>query len=265
MAEKASRIEDTDLYFEKLTEHRGDYFIEYSPPRPAVPHSTLYLVYPGSFQREQVRTHMETEARRWLDRYPVPIWASAWDKKEDAIKVFGDASESFLLAWLNSSNEIELSIGLARSDEFSRMCPASVDLEDIFRDIPFKTKASLRAKAEKEAMDLSKGFLLLKIALVFWLAIVPASIALLEYFGPQWLETIVLIYSLWKAWQTYQRILGHAKQSAKEKDDEAKKTKMGHYYYHCERNPDGFRRLLVENLEADAVERVRLEAEKFKE
>jgi hypothetical protein len=36
---------------------------------------------------------------------------------------------------------------------------------------------------------------------------------------------------------------------------------MSHYFYHCERNPDGFARLKVENFEREAKERILKEVE----
>ena len=36
---------------------------------------------------------------------------------------------------------------------------------------------------------------------------------------------------------------------------------MNHYFYHCERNPEGFMRLKVENFEREAKERTLKEVE----
>ena len=33
-----------------------------------------------------------------------------------------------------------------------------------------------------------------------------------------------------------------------------KRQKMEHYFYHCERNPEGFMRLKVENFERETME-----------
>ncbi len=48
-----------------------------------------------------------------------------------------------------------------------------------------------------------------------------------------------------------------------EEEKAEKERKMNHYYYHCERNPAGFARLLVENVEKDTSERIRKEAEEL--
>lgn len=54
--------------------------------------------------------------------------------------------------------------------------------------------------------------------------------------------------------------LGAHKVTPREEEKGEKQRKMDHYFYHCERNPDGFARLKIENFEKDAGERVRAEA-----
>lgn len=45
--------------------------------------------------------------------------------------------------------------------------------------------------------------------------------------------------------------MGHKKPSPRELEKVERDRKMAHYYYHCERNPAGFARIKVENLEKD--------------
>jgi hypothetical protein len=40
---------------------------------------------------------------------------------------------------------------------------------------------------------------------------------------------------------------------------------MEHYYEHCERNPEGFERLRLENLDSEARERTRLEVNELRD
>ena len=55
--------------------------------------------------------------------------------------------------------------------------------------------------------------------------------------------------------------MGWLKPSRRDKEKAKKELKMGHYYYHCERNPEAFNRLKCENFERDAVVKTRNEAE----
>jgi len=59
------------------------------------------------------------------------------------------------------------------------------------------------------------------------------------------------------------KIWARTKRSPAELAEAKKKSKMEHYYYHCERNPAGFLRLKGENFESDSRERVRKEADEL--
>ncbi len=39
---------------------------------------------------------------------------------------------------------------------------------------------------------------------------------------------------------------------------------MRHHHYHCTKNPEGFRRLLAENIDKEAAERIRKEDEELR-
>ena len=106
--------------------------------------------------------------------------------------------------------------------------------------------------------------LILKCLLTIWLVVIPGGVALFEYFGPEWLGLSVLLFSLWKAWRIWLKLTGRAKPSRAETEEAEKERKMRHYYYHCERNPLGFQRLMVENFQEDTRQRVREEAEELK-
>jgi len=54
------------------------------------------------------------------------------------------------------------------------------------------------------------------------------------------------------------------KPSQREKQEAERNLKMSHYFYHCERNPEGFNRLKIENFEREAIEGTRKEAEELR-
>ena len=70
---------------------------------------------------------------------------------------------------------------------------------------------------------------------------------------------IVTLYAVTKAARQGGLLLGWIKPSSLEKKKREKERRMRHYYYHCERNPDGFRRIVSENFDID--ERARIQAE----
>ena len=78
------------------------------------------------------------------------------------------------------------------------------------------------------------------------------------------LGLVVLIYAFVKAAIQALRLSGHIPQSRRERDREEKESKIRHYAYHCERNPEAFQRLKIENFEREAVEKTKAEAAALK-
>ena len=50
------------------------------------------------------------------------------------------------------------------------------------------------------------------------------------------------------------KMSGWIKPSERQKSAAEKRQKMEHYFYHCERNPEAFMRLKVENLQRETIE-----------
>ncbi len=252
------------LYFETLKEHQGEYFVEYQPPVIGMPFATLCLTFLGPIDAARVADLMGLELHRWLARYPVPLMVSAVDAKEDRIAVRDDPAEAHLVGWLDpTTKRAAQSWKLDDLTAFTRLNPSPPDWRNIYTDVPARTDAQVKADANKWAAERGRQNRALKIILVLWLSVIPASLAILEFFGPEWLGVAVLFFSLWKAWQTGLKLVGRRKPTADEVAESEKQQRMAHYYYHCERNPDAFMRLKVENFEEDSRQRVRQEAEQL--
>jgi hypothetical protein len=58
---------------------------------------------------------------------------------------------------------------------------------------------------------------------------------------------------------------GWIKESKTQKEKADKQSKKDHYYYHCERNQEGFERLKSENFRREMEERTRKQAEELKQ
>lgn len=58
--------------------------------------------------------------------------------------------------------------------------------------------------------------------------------------------TLAFCYSLYKILKRYLELKGFKTKRQREKNEIERKMK--HYYYHCERNPEGFLRLKAENF-----------------
>lgn len=251
------------LYFNEIKEHRGSYFVEYHPPISDAAFATLNLVFSTEIGTGQVAGFMKAELRHWLQRYPVPLMAWAWDNAENMITPEGQG-ENCLVGWpIPDTTEVGQSWNIDDLTSFLETAPPHPDWRKIYGDVPFRTDAQVKADADQSLGERRKQVRILKIFFVLWLAIIPAAFATFEFLGPQWLGAIVLIYSLWKAWRAGVKIWGRAKPSRREEEKAEKQRKIDHYYYHCERNPDGFLRLKLENFEKDATERVKNEAEQI--
>ena len=117
---------------------------------------------------------------------------------------------------------------------------------------------AVREKARREARATAWAVWVI----VFFIAVVPLAIEIISL-GVSWLGYILSAISILKGIYEAGNRFGWIKPSRQEKSEEEEKTKMNHYYYHCERNPEGFNRLKFENFDREAIERTHKEAEKL--
>lgn len=246
------------LFFDSVKEHRGVYFVEYHPPVANHKFATLDLVFAGAFDPRSVAHLMQVELHVWLRRYPVPLMVSAWAADENLIEVNATKS-THLVGWVEE-REISSSWQLSDLDEFLKSVPANQDWRATYRDIGVRTAAQVKANAERSVEKEQRQIFALKRTLVLWLSVLPAVWATMQFLGPEWLGAIVLAYSLWQSWRAWLRIIGRHKRSPTEIAEAEKRRKMEHYYYHCERNPDGFARLRAENFKNETIDGTRKEA-----
>jgi hypothetical protein len=252
------------LYFEAIKENRGNYFVEYHPPVGNNPFATLNLVYPNAFELNEVAESMRTELVRWLARYPVPIMVSAFDAAEDVIRPNSPSEDGFLVGWLDpATKEVESSWKLNELPSFLNDTSSIPDWRTIYKDIPFRTDAEVKASANVYLKERRKQIIAVKVMLTIWLAVIPATWAIIQYIGPEWLGFLVMFYTLWRVWREWRKLMGLKKPTPREREKAEKERKMAHYYYHCERNPEGFSRLKSENFTKEINERTRKEAQQL--
>jgi hypothetical protein len=253
------------LYFQSIKEDCGSYFVEYSPPIANNSFATLNVVYPGSYDLHGVARTMEAEVARWLARYPVPIMAWAYDSAENSIRPNGDIDDGLLVGWYAPGTTIfTCAWKLEGLPPFLNDTTNLPDWRTIYKDIPVRTDTEVKVNANREMATQRKHAFILKIILAIWLAVIPATWAIIEYLGPEWLATAVLLFALWKAFRAAKKMFWPGEPSKSEKEKAEKDLKMSHYFYHCELNPDGFNRLKLENFEQDARQKIRKEAEALK-
>jgi hypothetical protein len=248
-------------FFEATKEDRGWYFVEYRPPIAGYQFATLSVVVLDSARtREDIAVTMEAELIIWLERYPVPIMVSAFDGTGSVIGLGRHRSCDRLFGYIDTkTNKVVREWRLLSNDELPKDALNVSYLKQIYADIPFKTKQQLQQQAFEKARHLRLGWWIVFV----WAAVVPAGVAILEWWS-DWLGVIVLIYSLYNALEKALRLLGKWPKSKAEAQKDAEEARMRHHHYHCERNPEGFERLKLENFERWAREDIRKEAKALK-
>ncbi len=254
-------MKNSELHFESLKESRGWYFVEYAPPIAGNPFALVQLTIlseSDATDSGRIATAMEQELCVWLERYGVPLMVSSFDAKGDLISL---NPSSHLMGRKNERGEMDKIWGLFESKDLP---PLSSDiLLSIYDDISYRTSEDIRAAADLSFKRNKQGFQIALALLIFWLVVVPVTIELLGFANPI-IGVIVLIYSLWKAFVQLMKLLGEWPEGWKEKEQSERKRIMEHYFWHCERNPEGFQRLKTENFNRETRRQTASEAATLK-
>lgn len=250
-----------DLFFDAVKKDRGWYFVEYHPPRPGYPFAMMSIVVPEPATPIAIAEAMEVELKVWLQRYPVPLMVSAFDAKGDMCRLDGTRPSDHLVGYSAvGANTISMFWRLPTDEEIPGEPPDKEFLLHIYAGVPYNTSTQTREKAAAYARQMRIGW-----AIVFvWAVVVPAVWAILKRFGPAWIGVIVLFYSLWQAFVKALKLLGKWKDSPRELKIQEEERRMRHHHYHCERNPEAFLRLKMENFEREERERIQNEAKALK-
>lgn len=229
-----------ELRFESIKESRGWYFAEYAPPICDHPFATIQLTIlndQDAADLARVASAMEHELAVWLKRYSVPVMVSSFNAAGYLICLQPETPSDHLMGRKLESGAMELVWRLLDSRTLPVYSPE--ELRRIYYDIPFRTGEQIRSEAEA-SLKTSKTAIRWGIALlILWLVVIPAGIAILG-FANLLIGILVLIYSLGKAFVQLMKLLGKWPESASDKLKADKKRRMEHYFWHCEKNPEGF-------------------------
>jgi hypothetical protein len=150
---------------------------------------------------------MKAEVARWLARFRVPIMAWAYDAAENSIQPHGDADDGLLVGWCAPGTvTVTYAWKVEGLPPFLNDTTNPPDLRTIYKGVPFRTDAEVKANANREWIKTRKQNLRLKVVLAVWLAVIPAAWAIIQYLGPEWLAIAVLLYSLWQAFRTARKL-----------------------------------------------------------
>lgn len=245
-----------DIRFESLKEDRGWYYVEYLPAIADYRFSMLQLSIVDARDTGVVVAAMESEARDWLRRYPVPLMATAFSADGSVLSLTGVRPISHLMAWLESGGgEPVLRWELVENDVLPDIALNRDVRQDIFTGVPSKTGREIQAEVAEWVASRRIGWWLVFV----WAVVVPLCVAALEWWSDL-LGLVVLAFAFVKAAIQALRLTGHLPKSARQRATEAEDLKMRHHHYHCERNPEAFERLKAENFRREEIERTHAEA-----
>jgi hypothetical protein len=245
-----------EIRFGSLKEDRGWYYVEYSPPIASYRFSMLSLSIVDARDTGAVVAAMESEARDWLRRYPVPLMATAFSADGSVLSLSGVRPINHLIAWRGSgSSEPALRWELVENDLLPDIALDRDALEEIFTDVPYKTGREIQAEVAERAASQQVGWWMVFV----WAVVVPLGVAVLEWWSDA-LGLVVLAFAFVKAATRALRLTGHLPKSAGQRKKEAEDLRMRHHHYHCLRNPEAFERLKVENFRREEIARTNAEA-----
>ena len=245
--------------YEPVREMRGWYYIEYLPPAIGNKYARLNLTITEDRPKNEVINAMEKELELWLTRYPVPIFATAWDDKENIYDFSGIKPKNNLIGFFASDNKLLLYWESVTETEIPDLTLDQEYLDNLYSDLDFKTYAELDIERQKRRKGIIRGRFLIFI----WLVVIPIIVLIFE-FSNDWLSAFIFLYSVSKGIETWLDQWGKLKKSKRELGEEEKERLKNYYYHHCQMNPDGFKRLMLENLDKMAKDRTIKEAEALK-
>jgi hypothetical protein len=242
------------IKFENIKMDRGWYYVIYQPPfttnNPVFANIDL-VILDNYIDINNVVSAMEKELKYWIKRYPIPVMISAFDSNNDLINLKSIKPCDHLIGYSDYSSNIKSFWRLLKNDEFPNRSYNINELKSIYYDVNYKTIEEIKNENERKYKELRNGIFIIFV----WAIVVPAFIVIAGWTNPL-IATIVMVYSLSKAFIAGLKYWGKIPRSIKEEEDAEKERKMKHYYYHCEKNPEGFLRLKADNFVNDERGRI---------
>jgi hypothetical protein len=246
------------VFRQAIKEHRGNYYVSYKPADIGYSIAIVQLTFPRPVvDLEIVRQAMEQELENWLEQYPIPTMVTSFDAKDDVLYVSSNQDESHLIGYVNQqTGKVVKHWRFLGNNELPAEQMETTYAARIYEGLPFRRQEDVRLEAYRNARSTGRAIRLI----VFLVVGVPVLIEIVSL-GIGWigyaLSAISISVGLYKLGKAMEWI----KPSKREQMKAEENLKMGHYFYHCERNPDGFNRLKIENFERESIERT-IEEEK---
>jgi hypothetical protein len=200
---------------------------------------------------EIVKLVMVQELESWLKQYPIPTMVTAFDAKDDVLYVSSKQNESHLIGYVDQqTGKIVKHWRLLGNNELPAEQMKETYAAHIYERLPFRRQEDVRLEAYRNARSTGRAIRII----VFLVVGVPVLIEIVST-GVDWIRYALSGISISVGLYKLGKAMGWIKPSKREQIKTEKNLKMEHYFYHCEKNPDAFNRLKIENFERGTIER----------
>jgi len=232
----------------QAAERSGQHFIaRYKPPSSGDSFATLTVTFVQDYSLSNVAKALEDEAQYWMERYPVPVFSSAFDLHDNLIDLSGARESSHLMARPGRDSPIYL---WSHGQSDPKKSFTDPELLRIYKGIPYSALEDRKNKAHSFARTARVGWVLV----FFWSVVGPLAFLIAES-QSELLGASVLLYSIYKLLRKAMELTGRWPQSQRARDKSAKESRAEHYFYHCEMNPEAFERLKFDNFDQMAAKK----------
>jgi hypothetical protein len=246
-----------EYIYDKIKENRNKYFVEYSPINLKSNYfAELNIVFTTDMGKKQIISIMKNELELWISRFPLPIKVSAFNEKGDLIYLREIKNNNSLFGYLKNGDINKSWDSLSKEDIPPEQLKKKY-INKIYKDLSYTKRSEKEKKVNEKLKEKRNIKRFLDLSLILWL-ITSVIIAVLSWLNFS-VGAIAFLFSIYQAIRRFLRLKGY--KTKKEQIEQEKLRKMKHYYYHCERNPESFRRLKSENFEKEQSENIKKEKE----
>ena len=240
--------------YDEIRKKHDKYFVIYYPVnRKKEKFASLHIIFTQLVDNKEATNIMEKELDKWISQYPLPIMVTSFDDKRDVITFKNNKESNHLIGYLNKESNRVIKYWDMKPLPEVQLTDAYINL--VYNGLSYKKRDDIEKESETGKKAKRRIVRFVDTTLFLWL-VISVLIAFLGWRSIL-VGTIAFIYSLYRTIRRFLKLKGC--KTKREKDDQENMRKMNHYYYHCERNPKGFRRLIAENFEEDEKERVKKE------
>jgi hypothetical protein len=240
--------------YEPIKEKRNWYYVDYRPPVSDFKFATLNLVIINCDEKVNIVNAMEKELEIWINKYPVPLYVNAFDNSDNLIDFHDIKPENHLIGFFDKDNKLILNWKLLKNEEIPDIALNRDYVDNLYSGLVYKTYEELDTERINNRKKIKFGWVIF----IIWLVVIPIVIAILD-FSSYWVSLAAFIYSLYKAVRKGLELTNKWPISKTDKERVLKEQLKEHYYYHCQMNPEGFNRIILENL--NKIARVNIDKE----